>query len=141
MSRKSPNRQIAQALKAQGKTYSEIGSLLGVSRTRAMQYLMPPCNTTPGPCARCGRNSKHLHRHHIDYSTHVIQLICPSCHAREHNKPHTHCSKGHEFTLDNSVPVRSHGRAQRRCKICKRAAGRKWWKSRKLMLQAVSGGV
>lgn len=69
-------------LKSEGRSYASIGMVFGFSRQRAQQYLVPKLSTI-GVCKQCGFKGNSLHRHHADYATNIIELLCNSCHSRE----------------------------------------------------------
>ncbi len=104
------NRNIAkreQALEGliAGKTYSEIGDNLGISRQRVQQLVSVPDNLREqieehykGLCMLCGREVKgNGHIHHIRpkirfNSIENLELLCISCHRIVHAKPKGICS-------------------------------------------------
>lgn len=47
----------------------------------------------------------------------------------------THCKRGHEFTLENSIPRKGKGR---NCRICTRANKARQWQSKKLANETIS---
>lgn len=75
--------EIVRTMKLAGLTYMEIGEALGFSRQNAQQCLRPKIEND-GRCTRCGVYQQHLHRHHPDYKSDVIELICISCHTKVH---------------------------------------------------------
>lgn len=91
---------IAQArmMKANGKTYLEIGMELGVSRQRAQQLLRVRPATRDTRCLRCGCHpgTGRIHYHHLDYKHDVVVPLCISCHTRETVK-----SRWNKYRLTN----------------------------------------
>lgn len=83
----SPRRDEARQLKASGKTYAEVGSIMGVSRQRAQQLVSPALlelrnlrQAAGEKCANCGATDCKLDLHHDDYNGAPTRLLCASCH-------------------------------------------------------------
>lgn len=74
--------QEIRTLKASGKTYAEIGKLIGVSRQRVQQRLRVKTEP-PERCHICGNSGK-LHAHHLDYLSGDHIWLCISCHRTKH---------------------------------------------------------
>ena len=89
-------------LRLDGMTYQQIGSMFSVSRQRIQQILSPPPEIKQviqdrfeGKCAICGilvGGKGHLHHRNNNGMEHYqdvdnLQLLCISCHRREHKKP------------------------------------------------------
>jgi len=96
------NKFVAINLKMEGKTYSEIGSSLGVSRQRAQQLCSPPAGQivlvvmrANGKCEVCREDTAHGHFHHLSGTTTLeefnkepnLQYLCAGCHKKQHKKP------------------------------------------------------
>ena len=84
--------------KANGKSYSEIGKLCGVSRQRIQQSLSPPLllreriiKKNNGKCELCGAYvGNHGSMHHKQYVYDLnapdnLQYLCNVCHVRLHH--------------------------------------------------------
>lgn len=98
------DRERAILLKIEGKTYSEIGSILGIARQRAQVLVKPRLGIcvlvrrrANGACEDCGlaESGTHHHIHHKTYSTSPsefnhpdnLQYLCKVCHLHKHAKP------------------------------------------------------
>lgn len=74
-------------LKSEGVPYSKIAPEFGVSR-QAIQQLIRPKIDNGRICQNCGNEHPNIHRHHVNYETEEIKLLCPKCHRMEHvNQP------------------------------------------------------
>ena len=80
------NRRLARVLKCAGKTYLEIGRVLGVTRQRAAQYISDAPEVKAKFCSMCGRRPKILHYHHVSYKDRIVIAVCASCHQKIHLK-------------------------------------------------------
>jgi DNA-directed RNA polymerase subunit RPC12/RpoP len=94
-------RQAVIAMRLEGRTYQEIGDIMGVSRQRVEQLASPPVDTleelisrSGAKCQDCGIFvGKSGHAHHKgkseDSYADISQLIylCISCHRRAHALP------------------------------------------------------
>jgi rubredoxin len=82
-----------------------------------------PCDL---PCKDCGHvyepgERRHEYDHHLGYSAkhHLdVESVCTLCHAVRDStkKAQTHCSKGHEFTTENTILKVNGNRACRECR-------------------------
>ena len=79
------------------------------------------------PCVDCGHvyadgERRHEYDHHLGYAAehhYSVQSVCTTCHAKRDNSKanQTHCRKGHEFTVENTI-IRKNG--TRHCRECER---------------------
>lgn len=90
-----------------GKTYREIGEILGISRQRVEAIASPPMKTlqdlmkrAEGKCQTCGRvigRSGHAHHNGDQEETYQdisqLQYLCISCHLKAHGNPSHHPCK------------------------------------------------
>lgn len=73
-------------LKQSGKSYAEIGRMLGVTGQRVQQLIAQGLEAPVSePCPKCGKSNGPLHRHHVDYISNTVENLCASCHSK-----HTH---------------------------------------------------
>lgn len=97
-------------MKQSGETYEAIGIKFGMTRQKAHQFLMIHAPIPDGSkCAKCGKESKKLHRHHTNYITDEYELICVSCHTSLHLVSHKITKQPHRAGM---VPTRH------RLKLC-----------------------
>lgn len=79
-------RQKARELKASGMTHAQIGRLpqfnMDPSVVSKIMTEKPPAGS--GPCQKCGKQTKSLHRHHTDYKKDEVVHVCASCHKKMH---------------------------------------------------------
>lgn len=78
-------------------------------------------------CVDCGHiwqdgERRHEYDHYLGYAAehqYDVEPVCTTCHARRDNAKarQTHCSKGHEFTVDNTR-IKKNG--TRECRSCRR---------------------
>ncbi len=75
-------------MKSEGKTYSEIGLSLGISRQRVYQIATGrrlAKHPISESCVACG-SKEGLHAHHISYWPPVTEIRCNICHKKAHIK-------------------------------------------------------
>lgn len=83
MTRKSRNRQLRfRLLKSSGWTYRRIGKRYGLSYQRVQQLISSKVITVK-KCFRCGSTGK-ICRHHTDYMTDEVEILCHKCHRSSH---------------------------------------------------------
>jgi len=61
----------------------------------------------------------------VDEATHMSEFSPGS--VAYLNKRKTHCSRGHEYTADNIIPING---KWRRCATCRRGDWERWWNSK-----------
>lgn len=103
---RSPRREIARQLMAEGKTYKQAGEILGVSRQRVQQLVRPTDNLrkmiiekSGNKCSFCGKEGGRLHIHHPDYLDNEAVVLCKSCHRRLHGGNMTGDGINKKFTV------------------------------------------
>ncbi len=74
----------ARQLKTQGLGYHLIAKKLGYKRHQSIVQMLQVKVSNSGNCAKCNRRGEHLHRHHKDYLSNEIELLCAVCHRLEH---------------------------------------------------------
>lgn len=87
----SKNIVMAARMKSLGMSYADIGTVLGVSRQRAQQYLSVPDSIgekildEQGGCLFCGNSKDKYEIHHVAYASAdktPVVLVCTSCHKK-----------------------------------------------------------
>lgn len=84
----SSKREAARLLKRAGKTYAEVGEVMGISRQRAQQLVSPTSQERSElfaditVCEDCGKESETLDAHHDNYDSAPSRLLCKSCHRK-----------------------------------------------------------
>lgn len=73
-------------MKIAGLSYKKIGDALGFTRQRAQQLIQAGKTILKqsGKCNRCGSTRGLFHCHHVDYRNDDFELLCRSCHGKEH---------------------------------------------------------
>ena len=83
-------------------------------------------------CVDCGHiwsggERRHEYDHYLGYSAehhYDVQPVCTLCHANRDNPRVTHCSRGHEFTVENTYQKSNGARSCRACmRIWEKARG------------------
>lgn len=75
--------EIAKQMKADGKTYRQIGAHFGLTAASALELIREgPAQVFSGVCCVCGRSRDDLIRHHTDYLKDEGELVCRECHIK-----------------------------------------------------------
>jgi len=98
---KTLNLTEARKLKHEGKTYSHIASLYGVSVSHLQKKFMKDAvgDISVKACAGCGKTGVRLSRHHVCYQENRIILLCDKCHCAAHPKKY----EGGEIELPDEI--------------------------------------
>lgn len=94
-------------------------------------------------CQRCGATGSlivhHRDRNRQNGSVENLEVLCKSCHGREHERGGdvrhtTHCPQGHAYTAENTAyHTTKRGYRVRSCRECRRAVCRRWyWRQKEI---------
>lgn len=103
------------------------------------------------PCVDCGHKGddrRHEYDHHLGYAAehhYHVQPVCTLCHAaRDSSKSkQTHCKRGHEYTVENTI-IKVNG--TRWCRECRKAFDKNrgrdaaYWRAYRLSRKEVPHG-
>lgn len=85
--------ELARSLKSQGKSYQDVGEILGVSRQRVQQIVSLTekersllIEKNHNKCSLCGIEKNNLEVHHLDYEKNIVIILCFNCHRFLHRE-------------------------------------------------------